>query len=108
MPNRRAVGEFGEISYSIYFSSAASLKVFANVAEYRKKLGVNQQNFWPSLGVTQSGGSCYKSGRNLPKPVAVLQTLRETGKAKKADIEAALIAIQKAKDIPGRAVGHFP
>lgn len=69
----------------------------ANIAEYRKKLGINQQTFWSSLGVTQSGGSRYENGRNLPKPVAVLLTLRETGKVKKADIEASLIGIQKAK-----------
>lgn len=69
----------------------------ADLAGYRKKLGVNQQTFWSSLGVTQSGGSRYESGRNLPKPVAVLLTLRESGKVKRTDIEAALVAIRKAK-----------
>ena len=68
-----------------------------DLAGYRKKLGVNQQTFWSSLGVTQSGGSRYESGRNLPKPVAVLLTLRESGKVKRTDIEAALVAIQKAR-----------
>lgn len=68
-----------------------------DIAEHRKKLGVNQQTFWSSLGVTQSGGSRYESGRGLPKPVAVLLTLRETGKVTKTEIEAALIAVQKAK-----------
>lgn len=69
----------------------------ADLAGYRKRLGLNQQTFWSSLGVTQSGGSRYESGRNLPRPVAVLLMLRETGKVKRADIEAALSAIQKTK-----------
>ena len=69
----------------------------ADLAGYRKKLGVNQQTFWSSLGVTQSGGSRYESGRNLPRPVAVLLMLREAGKVKGTDIEAALVAIQKAR-----------
>lgn len=68
-----------------------------DIAGYRKKLGLNQQTFWSSLGVTQSGGSRYESGRNLPRPVAVLLLLRETGKVKPADIEAALGAVQKAR-----------
>ena len=37
--------------------------------EIRRKLGLNQQQFWSTLGVTQSGGSRYESGRNMPKPV---------------------------------------
>ena len=68
-----------------------------NVAEYRKKLGVNQSAFWSNLGVTQSGGSRYESGRNLPKPVALLLTLRESGKITDADLAAAAAAIKKAK-----------
>lgn len=38
----------------------------------RKKLGLNQQEFWSRIGVTQSGGSRYESGRNMPKPVQEL------------------------------------
>jgi DNA-binding XRE family transcriptional regulator len=40
--------------------------------EIRHKLGLNQQQFWSTLGVTQSGGSRYESGRNMPKPVREL------------------------------------
>lgn len=40
--------------------------------ELRRKLGLNQQQFWSKLGVTQSGGSRYESGRNIPKPVQTL------------------------------------
>ncbi|QLG87980.1 helix-turn-helix domain-containing protein [Chitinibacter bivalviorum] len=40
-----------------------------NPKEIRKQLGMNQQEFWSKIGVTQSGGSRYESGRNMPKPV---------------------------------------
>ena len=41
----------------------------------RSKLGVNQAVFWKILGVTQSGGSRYESGRNMPAPVQRLYWL---------------------------------
>ncbi|MCK9382111.1 MAG: helix-turn-helix domain-containing protein [Sulfuritalea sp.] len=43
--------------------------------EIRRKLGMNQQQFWAKLGVTQSGGSRYESGRNMPRPVQQLLRL---------------------------------
>lgn len=43
--------------------------------EIRRKLGMNQQQFWSTLGVTQSGGSRYESGRNMPRPVRELLRL---------------------------------
>jgi len=45
-----------------------------NPREIRQKLGLNQQEFWGRIGVTQSGGSRYESGRAMPRPV--LQLLR--------------------------------
>ena len=68
-----------------------------NLTDYRKKLGINQSIFWSGIGVTQSGGSRYESGRNLPKPVALLLTLRETGKVSQKDIDTAAALIKKAK-----------
>jgi DNA-binding transcriptional regulator YiaG len=38
----------------------------------RKKLALNQSAFWKRIQVTQSGGSRYESGRNLPRPVQLL------------------------------------
>ena len=35
----------------------------------RQKLGINQTKFWSRVGVTQSGGSRYESGRKIPKPI---------------------------------------
>ena len=46
-----------------------------NPKEVRTKLGLNQQEFWTRIGVTQSGGSRYESGREMPKPVRELLRL---------------------------------
>lgn len=43
-----------------------------DVRDLRKGLGLNQQQFWSKIGVTQSGGSRYESGRNIPRPVQEL------------------------------------
>jgi len=46
-----------------------------NPREIRQKLGLNQLEFWGRIGVTQSGGSRYESGRAMPKPVRQLLRL---------------------------------
>ncbi len=46
-----------------------------NPREIRRKLRMNQQEFWSRIGVTQSGGSRYESGRTMPKPVRELLRL---------------------------------
>ncbi|WP_415035433.1 helix-turn-helix domain-containing protein [Azonexus sp.] len=55
----------------------ANTKVIERIdpREIRRKLGLNQQQFWSALGVTQSGGSRYESGRNMPRPVRELLRL---------------------------------
>lgn len=58
----------------------------------RHKLGLNQQQFWSKLGVTQSGGSRYESGRNMPRPVQHLLRLVhveqiDITKIRKEDVE---------------------
>lgn len=40
--------------------------------ELRRKLRLNQMEFWLPIGVTQSGGSRYEAGRNIPTPVRLL------------------------------------
>lgn len=60
--------------------------------EIRRKLGMNQQQFWSKLGVTQSGGSRYESGRNMPRPVQHLLRLVhveqiDIAKVRKEDFE---------------------
>src|ERR1700704_7080547 len=53
------------------------MKVFelVNPREIRRRLGLNQEEFWTRIGVTQSGGSRYESGRTMPKPVRELLRL---------------------------------
>ena len=47
----------------------------ANPREIRRRMGLNQQQFWTKIGVTQSGGSRYENGRNIPRPVKELLRL---------------------------------
>lgn len=65
-----------------------------DVRAIRHKLGMNQSEFWSQLGVTQSGGSRYESGRNIPRPVQALLRLVhieqvDIEKLKKEDFEVA-------------------
>lgn len=51
----------------------------ANIAEFRNSIGLNQSDFWSLYGVTQSGGSYFESGRNIPKPLQMLIRLHVSG-----------------------------
>ena len=51
------------------------LDMIFNPREIRQRLGLNQKEFWARIGVTQSGGSRYESGRSMPKPVRELLRL---------------------------------
>ena len=68
------------------------LEKIANPRDVRRKLGLNQQDFWTKIGVTQSGGSRYESGRKMPKPVKELLRLVhveqiDLGRLKREDLE---------------------
>ena len=69
----------------------------SRLSDYRRSTGLNQSDFWSSLGVTQSGGSRYESGRGLPKPVALLLTLRETARISDKDLDTAATFVARAK-----------
>ncbi|QDF96793.1 hypothetical protein CJ010_09755 [Azoarcus sp. DD4] len=47
----------------------------AQIREHRKRLGLNQTEFWGALQITQSGGCRYESGRDIPEPVQLLLNL---------------------------------
>ena len=64
---------------------------FSNIADARKKEGLNQLEFWTRYGVTQSGGSRYESGRNIPKPLAILLWLHRSGKVTEKELAEALM-----------------
>lgn len=42
------------------------------IREHRRKRELNQSEFWSRVGVTQSGGSRYEGGRNIPTSVQLL------------------------------------
>ena len=56
-------------------SDVKLLERVLNPREIRRRLGLNQEQFWTQIGVTQSGGSRYESGREMPKPVRELLRL---------------------------------
>jgi DNA-binding transcriptional regulator YiaG len=63
---------------------------FSDIAMTRKKVNLNQLDFWKRYGVTQSGGSRYESGRNIPKPLKILLWLHQSGKVTDQDLADAL------------------
>jgi hypothetical protein len=64
------------------------LKIYTGteVRELRRKLHLNQSEFWTPFQTTQSGGSRYESGREIPAPVQVLLNI-----AFGTDVKAAAI-----------------
>jgi predicted transcriptional regulator len=63
-----------------------------DLREIRRKLGMNQSEFWSKLGITQSGGSRYESGRDMPWAVNQLLRLMyvervDLHRIKRGDIE---------------------
>lgn len=61
--------------------------VLTDLAVYRKSRGESQTEFWSRFGVTQSGGSRYESGRELPAPVAILVLAFAEGLLDEAKLE---------------------
>ncbi|MQY50772.1 helix-turn-helix domain-containing protein [Rhodocyclus gracilis] len=47
----------------------------------RKEKQLNQAQFWGPIGVSQSGGSRYESGRKLPKPIQLLLAIAHGSEA---------------------------
>jgi DNA-binding transcriptional regulator YiaG len=52
------------------------------VQALRRRLSLNQSQFWSRIAVTQSGGSRYESGRKIPLPVQYLLHLAYGPEAK--------------------------
>lgn len=71
------LSKFCDVACILIFGVKMSIvKLSENIdpRKIRHDLGMNQQQFWSPLGVTQSGGSRYEKGRNVPK--AVLELLK--------------------------------
>ncbi len=68
----------GSVHFAALSKASETVKLFdrvLNPREIRRRLGLNQEQFWTQIGVTQSGGSRYESGREMPKPVRELLRL---------------------------------
>lgn len=50
----------------------------------RQKTGLNQSRFWSVVGIGQSAGSRYESGRSIPRPVQMLLRIAYGTKAQSA------------------------
>lgn len=64
------------------------------IVDLRKAERLNQSDFWRRFGVTQSGGSRYESGRNIPLPTAMLIWLHQAGRISDADLADAMKAVK--------------
>ena len=71
----------------------ANFEKFENIKDIRRNLGLNQMEFWSKLGVTQSGGSRYESGRNMPKPVRELLRIVHIERVDLSSINASDLAV---------------
>ncbi len=68
-PNKKRFSKPGGASGKV-----ATLKAMLTVSpkELRNQLGLTQSEFWAPVGVSQSGGSRYESGRKLPPAISAL------------------------------------
>ena len=66
----------------LLFTDAASVKAL------REDLQLNQRDFWPRVGITQSGGSRYELGRRIPKAVQMLLQVAYAKDKPSADLVA--------------------
>lgn len=69
--------------------------VLTEIRKYRKALGMSQIDFWGQLGTTQSAGSRYESGRNIPQTMAILLLLLANGKISGADLTETLAEVRR-------------
>lgn len=71
----------------------------------RIKTGKNQTAFWSPLGVTQSGGSRYESGRNIPEPVRKLLVIAYgTDKQSADEVQKLRPAVASVAKLPVKKV----
>ena len=75
----------------------------AEVRALRQQLSLNQSEFWAPFQTTQSGGSRYESGREIPAPVQVLLNVAFGTDAKATAIFDELRASPSRKGPSGNA-----
>lgn len=60
----------------------------AFIQVYRRQVKESQKTFWARFGVTQSRGSRFELGANIPKPVMILLRLYFEARISEDDIRA--------------------
>lgn len=68
-----------------------------NIKAVRLARGENQHTFWTRFGVTQSGGSRYESGREIPIATGALVMLYLTDVINDAALAKAIKAVAVGK-----------
>ena len=63
----------------------------------RQRAGLNQTQFWSRVGIGQSAGSRYESGRNIPRPVQMLLRIAYGTTAQSARQIRALLGEESAE-----------
>ena len=63
----------------------------------RQKDGTNQSVFWQRVGIGQSAGSRYESGRNIPRPVQMVVRIAYGTAAQSARQIRALLGEESAE-----------
>lgn len=58
------------------------------IQAYRKQVKESQKTFWSRFGVTQSRGSRFELGANIPKPVMILLRLYFEARISEDDIRS--------------------
>ena len=72
--------------------------------EYRKARRESQFLFWSRFGVTQSRGSRFELGAEIPAPVAILLTLYLDGVVTDGDLHA----VRHSPELPGKRLISDP
>lgn len=66
-----------------------------NLERTRRSLRLSQEEFWGRIGITQSGGSRYEAGREIPEPVRLLLTIAYGSKREREMLLRALTAHER-------------
>ena len=76
-------------------SQKKAIKQLSNVRAFRQSVAPNQSVFWNQYGVTQSGGSRYEGGRNIPTATRILMALHTMGVVSDEDLARATAVATK-------------
>lgn len=74
--------------------------------KYRRSRHESQGMFWARFGVTQSRGSRFEKGAEIPRPVAILLELYLSGIVTDGDLKSGHIPVKDVKHTLGTHRAH--